>query len=177
MTLVMKHYRRPLSAISVMGERVRITPGVLIKFSKPLDDKKVNIYAISSGEYDLTFFVDEGDTEKATVALTDIISRSPYSEMSVRRSVGAVSVTGPEMLDNPGLLHKMLNPIAKDKLNILAITASFDSGFMFFDYKDAEKAYKLLNAYIPGQIGVFKHAHELVRKVTHKVIRKISRKK
>ena len=176
MTLVVKYYKRPLSAISVSGERARITPAVLMKFSKPLDDKKVNIYAVSSGEYGITFLVDESDTEKATGALTDIVSRSPYSEMSVRRGVGAVSITGPEMLDNPGLLHKLLAPIAKNKLDILAITVSFDSGFIFFDHKDAEQAYKLLNEYIPEKISVFRHAHELIRKVTHKVMRKISKK-
>lgn len=166
MTLVIKHYKRPLSAISVGGERMRITPAVLMKLSKPLDNKKINIYAISSGEYNITFYVDESDTEKATLALTDLVSQSHYSGMSVRRGIGAVSMTGPEIPIMPGLLHKLLTPVAREKINILSITTAYDSGFMFFDHKDAERAYKMLNAYIPRKIEVFKHVYELMETVT-----------
>lgn len=179
MTLVVKHYKRPLSSVSIGGERVRITPAVLAKFSKPLADRRINLFAIASGEYNLTFFIDEGDTEKATLALTDLVSRSPYSGLSVRRGIGAVSVTGPEVLSTPGLLHRLLTPIARERINILAVTTSHDSGFIFFDHGDAERAYGLLNVYIPEKISIFRRAKErakeLIKKVTGKVAGRVAR--
>lgn len=176
MTLVVKHYKRPLSSISIGGERVRITPAVLAKFAKPLADRKINFFAIASGEYNLTLFIDGGDTEKATLALTDIVSRSPYSGLSVRRDVGAVSITGPEVLSTPGILHRLLTPIAKERINILAVTTSYDSGFIFFDHSDAERAYTLLSAYIPKKISIFRRAKERAKELVKAAARKVIRR-
>ena len=170
--LTIKHYRRPIATISVGGEKARLTPGVLSKFSTALASKEVNIYAIGNGENYLSFFVDEAEVEKATLILTDTVSKTPFESMSVKRNMGMISITGEELINTPGLLHKLLYPLAKEKINIYAITSSRDSILMIFEYGDAEKAYKILNAYIPVKIGIFKHAKEQVKEIIKKIIPK-----
>lgn len=150
--LVVKRYQRPLSCISISGERVRLTPGVLAHFSKPLADRKINIYAVSHGEYGFSFFIDESETEKAMLALTDIVSASAFEGLSIRKGIGMITVSGPELATTPGLLHKILTPLAKEKINLLAITTTFDSDILLFDFKDTPKAFEVLDKYIPEKI-------------------------
>jgi aspartate kinase len=168
--IMIKHYRRPVAGITVGGEKARLTAGVLTKFTNALAAKEVSLYAIGNGENHISFFVDEAEAEKTTLILTDTISKTPFESMSVKRNMGLISITGPELLNTPGLLYKMLAPIEKEKLNILSITSSYDSILMIFDYTDAEKAYKLLNAYIPLKIGVFKKAKERVKEIIKRII-------
>jgi aspartate kinase len=149
--LTIKKYKRPITGISIEGEKVRMTPGLLAKFSKPLADSSVNIYAISEGEYSFSFFVDEAETEKVTLALGDLIAKSAYEGMSIRRNMGMLSITGPELTNAPGMLKKILDPIAKEKINILQMTSSYDSILFFFDYKALEKAFTVMNRNISGK--------------------------
>ena len=168
--LTVKYYKRPLSAISIGGENIRLTPGVLATFSKPLADKHINIYGVSTGEYNFCFFIDEIETERATLLLSDIVMKSSH-DITVRKNIGMVSITGPELINTPGLLHRLLKPLSQNKINILAITTTFDSDLLFFDYKDAKRAYEILNNYIPEKIAIFKSAKDIVKGVIKKIIR------
>jgi len=150
--LTVKRYKRPVACVSIEGEKVRMTPGLLARFSKPLADKGVNIYAISHGEYSFSFFVDEAETEKATLAISDLVAKSAYEGMSIRRNIGMLTVTGPEFINRPGTFKKILDPLAKDKLNVLQITSSYDSLLLFLDFKNLEKAFSILNKEIPEKI-------------------------
>lgn len=173
--LIVKLYKRPLSAISIGGEKVRITPGVLSTFSRPLADNGINIYAVSCGENSVTFFVDEGDTEKSIFIFSDIISKRRYESISVRKNIGMISISGPELINTPGLLHKIVTPLAKNKINILITTSSLDSDLLFFDYKDTKKAYDLLNNYISTKISIFKKTKQLTEKITEKIAKRIKK--
>jgi len=168
--ITVKHYRRPVAGIIVGGERARLTPGVMSKFSGALASKEVNIYAVGTGENYISFFVDEAEAEKATLILTDTISKTPFESISVKRNLGVVSITGQELVNTPGLVFKLLTPIAKEKLNIIDLTSAYDSIILTFDYAEAEKAYKLLNAYIPTKIGIFRKAKEHVKAIIKKII-------
>ena len=150
--LTVKRYKRPVTCISIEGEKVRMTPGLLAKFSAPLATQGVNIYAVSHGEYSFSFFVDEAETEKTTLAISDLVAKSAYEGMSIRRNIGMLTVTGSEFVNKPGMFKKILDPIAKEKINVLQITSSYDSMILFFDYKDLEGAFTILNKEIPEKI-------------------------
>jgi len=150
--LTVKRYKRPIACISIEGEKVRMTPGLLARFSKPLAEKGINIYAVSHGEYSFSFFFDEAEAEKATLAISELVAKSAYEGMSVRRNVGMLTISGPEFVNTPGMFKKMFDPIAKEKINILQITSSYDSLLLFFDYKDSEKVFNILNNEIQEKI-------------------------
>ena len=150
--LTVKRYKRPVAGISIEGEKVRMTPGLLAKFGKPLADNGVNIYAVSQGEYSFSFFVDEAETEKVTLVLGDLVAKSAYEGMSVRRNIGMLTVTGSELMNAPGMLKKIIDPLAKEKINILQMTSSYDSLLFLFDYKDLEKAFAIMNKNISEKI-------------------------
>lgn len=150
--LTVKKYKRPIACISIEGERVRMTPGLIAKFSKPLADKGINLYSVSHGEYSFSFFVDEAEAEKATLAISDLVAKSAFEGMSVRRNIGMLTITGPEFINTPGMFKRMLSPIAAEKINVLQLTSSYDSFLLFFDYKDLDRAFVAVNREISEKL-------------------------
>lgn len=145
----LKLYKRPLAVLTITGENVRITPGILAKFSTALAEKMINIYNVSIGEYSMSFFVDEDDTEKAKKTLYDVVTKSPsFSSLTSRGSIGMLSISSAEFVDTPGVINSLTEPLAKNKINIIALSSSFDSILIFVDWKDARQAYEALHVAI-----------------------------
>jgi aspartokinase len=138
----LKLYKRPISSLSVTGERVRVTPGVIAKFSTALSEKSINIYCISMGEYSVSFFVDGVDMAKARDALEDIVSKtSSFGALSITKNLGMVTVTGTEFMSRSGVIEKLAGVLAKKDINIVSISTSFDSAVLILKFEDCRKAY------------------------------------
>jgi aspartokinase len=138
----LKLYKRPISSLSVTGERVRVTPGVVAKFSSALSDRMVNIYCISMGEYSVSFFVDEADMAKARDALEEIVSKtSSFGALSIMKNLGMVTVTGTEFMNKPGVITKLASVLSNKNINIVSVSTSFDSAILILKWDDCKKAY------------------------------------
>jgi aspartokinase len=138
----LKFYKRPISSLSATGERVRVTPGVVAKFSSALSAKMINIYCISMGEYSVSFFVDDIDTTKARDALEEIVAKTAsFGALSIVRNLGMVTVTGTEFVNKPGVIAKLAGVLASKNINIVSISTSFDSAVLILSWDDCKKAY------------------------------------
>ncbi|MEM3555782.1 MAG: ACT domain-containing protein [Candidatus Micrarchaeia archaeon] len=141
----LKLYKRPVCSLSITGERVRVTPGIIAKFSSALSEKMINIYCISMGEYSVSFFVDDADMEKARDALEEIVSKTAsLGALSIMRNLGMVTVTGTEFMNKPGVIAKLGEVLAKNKINIVSISTSFDSAVLILNWNDCRKAYEAI---------------------------------
>jgi len=141
----LKLYKRPVAALTATGDKVRVTPGVLSKFGGALSAANINVYCISSGEYSISFYVDEVDHEKAHKVLEDVIEKhSSFASLSLLRNMGMITLTGPEFVDSPGMLLGIIEPVSRAGINLLSVTTSFDSVVIFTDWNDARKAYELI---------------------------------
>ena len=141
----LKLYRRPLAALVITGDKVRVTPGVLAKFGTVLADAGINVYCVSSGEYSLNIYVDEEEHDRAMRALQAVVTRNTsFDSLSSRRDVGMITVTGKEFIDTPGMLLGLIKPVSRAGINILSVSTSFDSVILFVDWEDARRAYELI---------------------------------
>jgi len=141
----LKLYKRPVSSLSLTGERVRVTPGVIAKFSSALSDKMINIYCVSTGEYSVSFFVDDADMEKARDALEEIVSKtSSFGALSIMRHLGMVTVTGTEFMNKTGLITKLTAVLDKKNINVVSLSTSFDSAVLILKWEDCKKAYETI---------------------------------
>ncbi len=141
--LIINHYKRPYAVIVVSGEKLRATPGVISKFVKPISDENINIHGLSTGENSFSIYISEEDFEKVTNKLMKL-PLNQHCNISVRKGLGMVSIKGPEIIDRPGLLYNLIDPIAKKKINIEGITSSYDSTVLFFEFDKSKEAYELL---------------------------------
>ena len=138
----LKLYKRPVSSLSVTGDRVRVTPGVVAKFSSALSEKSINIYCISMGEYSVSFFVDDADMEKARDALEEIVSKtSSFGALSITRNLGMVTVTGTEFMNKSGVITKLASVLSNKNINVVSVSTSFDSAVLILNWDDSKKAY------------------------------------
>jgi len=141
----LKLYKRPVSSLSLTGERVRVTPGVIAKFSSALSSKMINIYCVSTGEYSVSFFVDDADMEKARDALEEIVSKtSSFGALSIMRHLGMVTVTGTEFMNKTGLITKLTAVLDKKNINVVSLSTSFDSAVLILKWEDCKKAYETI---------------------------------
>jgi aspartokinase len=141
----LKLYKRPVSSLSLTGERVRVTPGVVAKFSSALSAKMINIYCMSMGEYSMSFFVDDTDMEKARDALEEIVSKtSSFGALSIMRNLGMVTVTGREFMNKAGVIEKLAGVLSKKNINIISISTSFDSAILILNWNDSKRAYETI---------------------------------
>ncbi|MEM2174911.1 MAG: ACT domain-containing protein [Candidatus Micrarchaeia archaeon] len=141
--LKVNYYKRPFASITIGGEKVRITPGVIVKFIKPISDNKINIHALSTGESSFSIYIDEADFEKAFRIISEVKNES-HTDVIVKKNLGMVSVQGPEIPTMPGLLYLFTEPIAREGINIEGIANSYDSVVFFFDFGKSRKAYELI---------------------------------
>lgn len=130
------------------GKKARATPGILSKISAPLAERGINIDAVSTGEHAISFFVNEADADAAFRALSEAARKTALKDVSIRKGVGLVSVSGEE-LTRSGMFDRIVAPIAKAKINILQVTSSYDSLLLFFDFAESRRAYEILNKEIP----------------------------
>lgn len=141
----LKLYKRPVSSLSLTGERVRVTPGVVAKFSSALSAKSINIYCMSMGEYSVSFLVDNADMEKARDALEEIVAKtSSFGALSIMRNLGMVTVTGREFMDKPGVIAKLSSVLAAKDINVVSISTSFDSAILILKWEDCSRAYETI---------------------------------
>lgn len=142
----LKLYKRPVCSLSITGERVRVTPGVIAKFSSALSEKMINIYCISMGEYSVSFFVDEVDMVKARDTLEEIVAKTAsFGALSVMRNLGMVTVTGTEFMNKPGVIAKLTGVLASRNINIISISTSFDSAVLILKWEDCKNAYEAIS--------------------------------
>jgi len=141
----LKLYKRPLAALTVTGDKVRVTPGILSKFSNALAETGVNVYAATTGEYSVSFFVDEEKHAEAKKKMQDVVQKeSAFISVNLLKNIGMVTVTGRELIDTPGMLLRVIEPVSKKKINILSVAHSFDSVMLMVDWDDARKAYEAI---------------------------------
>ena len=147
----LKLYKRPLAALTVTGDKVRVTPGLLSKLGHALSVANINVYCVSMGEYSVSFFVEETDHEKARDALHAAVDKTSLDALSLLRNIGMITVTGQELIDSPGMLRHLIDPIARSGINLLTVSSSFDSIIVFVTWNDARKTYELIeNRFLKG---------------------------
>jgi len=140
-----KKYNLPLTCITVIGSKARMTPGLVALFASELAKQRINIHAISSGEYALSFYIDGERGAEAVKALQPgVLKKSAFQGISLRKDIGMISLTGDEFVNTPGMFARALFPLGEKGINILSVSTGFDSVLVFLDMQDVNHAFKIL---------------------------------
>ncbi len=143
----LKLYKHPMSLITITGEQVRVTPGILARLSSALYDNGVNIYCVSTGEYSLSFLVVEEDGKRAAEGLRRVIQKDcAFDSLTVEKNVALITATGKEIAEQSGVLIRLTEPLARKFINMVAVSSSYDSLSIILDWRDRKKAFKLVES-------------------------------
>ncbi len=141
-----KLFNRPVSLVTVFGEKVRVTPGVLAHFSSSLYKNDVNVYAVSTGEDSITFIVDYVDEEKSFAIMKDVIKNGPtaFNELVLRSNKSLININASEFTDEPGVAAAAIKGLADEKLNIIEMFSSYGNITLILEPETRMRAYELI---------------------------------
>ena len=130
----------PLACLTVAGRAIRNRPGIMSTLSTALHDTDINVDAVASGMDSMTFYVDEGVAERAENVLhSEVIEVGELSSVTVRDEVAVIRVLGGELPNQPGILRRIVDPIAEAGINVIDIISSATSVAVFVDWDDREE--------------------------------------
>jgi aspartate kinase len=130
-----------LACLTVAGRAIRNRPGILSELSNPLRDADINIDAVASGMDSVTFYIDQEEATRAETILHDaVVAQEALSSITVDDDIAVVRVTGGELPNQPGVINRILTPLAKSHINIHDVITSATSVAVFVDWDDREDA-------------------------------------
>ncbi|WP_353634893.1 aspartate kinase [Halobacterium sp. NMX12-1] len=130
----------PLACLTVAGRAIRNRPGIMSTLSTALYDSDINVDAVASGMDSMTFYVDEDVAERAENVLhSEVIEVGELSSVTVRDEVAVIRVLGGELPNQPGVLRRIVDPIAEAGINVIDIISSATSVAVFVDWDDREQ--------------------------------------
>ena len=139
-------YKNPISLIAIVGEAMVKKVGLFAGLTSCLAEEDINIFGISAGQNSITTFVDKSDANKAYHLLHQfVIEHDVLSSLSLGRDTAMITFVSPDIIDTPGIVSRITEPLRKHEINILEIISSQTAIVLFVDWKDGEKARDLVN--------------------------------
>ena len=139
-------YPEPISLIVLVGEAMLRKVGLLANITTCLAEKSINIFGISAGQNSITIFISKKDSELAYHVLHNlVVDGDVLSSLSLGRDTAMITLVSPDIIETPGIISNITEPLRKNHINIVEITSSQTAVVLFVDWKDGEKAYKLVN--------------------------------
>ena len=141
-------YSKDDAKITLIG--VEDKPGVAANVFEPLSNNQINvdmvIQNISSNHKvtDITFTVKRDDLKK-TIDILKNNKNINYKELSHNEKVAKISIVGAGMVSTPGVTYRMFEGLAKEQINILAISTSEIKLSVIIDEDETLKAVKKLH--------------------------------
>lgn len=139
-------YKNPISLIAVVGEAMLKKSGLFAGLSGCLAKENINIFGISAAQNSMSAFVDKSDSNKAYHLLHQfVVETDVLSSLSLGRDTAMITFVSPDIIEKPGIISDITEPLRKNEINIVEIISSQTAIVLFVDWKDGEKALKLIN--------------------------------
>lgn len=136
---------RPLTMITVVGENMQTTPGILSKAVTPLSKSGINIYGVSIGPRSFSIYVEEKEEKRALELLHRVVRVSRHMKSVVSMGKLALIVCESEkFIDTPGMIAKLTQPLAKRGINIVEMMTSRASISFLLNWEDAKMGFEIL---------------------------------
>lgn len=135
--------KKEKSLISVVGENMSQTPGLLRKFSNALKD--INIYSITASTFSITFIVDSDREKDAVQALHSVVLINPrLKAVTSKRGIALIVIIGRKFPQKKGVLHRIGKILADADITIMNMATSSCEGNVFVGWDKRKKAKTLL---------------------------------
>jgi aspartate kinase len=138
-------HEEPLTMVTVVGENMQTTPGILSKAVSPLSREAINIYGVSIGPRSFSIYVREEEGERALKVLHKAVVADKHMKSVTKAGKLALIVCESEkFIDTPGMIAKLTQPLAKEGINIVEMMTSRASISFLLDWENGERGAKIL---------------------------------
>jgi aspartate kinase len=138
-------YEKPLAMLTVVGEQMQLVPGILVKAAAPLSRAGINIFGVSIGPRSFSLYVDKGNAPRALGLLHEVVKRHELMKsVTSEEDIAMIIAESEKFIETPGVIARLTEPLAREKINIIEIFSSRASITFFINWTDRRKALKLL---------------------------------
>ena len=139
-------YKNPISLIAIVGEAMVKTSGLMARLTGSLAESDINIFGISAGQNSITAFIDKADSNKAYHLLHQVVVETDVlSSLSLGRDTAMITFVSPDIINTPGIISDITEPLRKNNINIVEIISSQTAIVLFVNWEDGEKARELIS--------------------------------
>ncbi len=136
-------HQRPLAMLTLVGESMQTTPGILSKVSVPLSKAGINIFGVSIGPRSFSIYLSEKDSKQATTLLHRVVIGSKLKSVTSEGGLALIIAESERFIYAPGVIARLTEPLAEAKINIVEILSSRTSISFFVKWEDREAALRL----------------------------------
>ncbi len=138
-------YEKPLAMLTIVGEEMQATPGILVKSATPLTRAGINIFGISIGPRSFSIYVMEEDSRRALELLHKSITQNrKMKSVTSENNIAFLIAESERFIYTPGAIAKLSEPLARARINVIEIFSSRASISFFVNWDDRKKALRLL---------------------------------
>jgi aspartate kinase len=142
-------YSKNNAKVSLVG--VVDKPGVAADIFEPIGKNNINIdmviqnTSLDGKTANITFTIKQEDLKKTLNLIEKNKEKINYKKITHDEKLAKVSIVGAGMIASPGVTHKMFRSLAKEKINILAISTSEIKISVLVQEELTQKAVKTLH--------------------------------
>jgi len=138
-------YGKPLAMLTIVGRRMQLVPGILVKAATPLSKAGINIFGVSIGPRSFSLYVDREKATRALRMLHEVVKRHELMKsVTSEEDIAMVIAESEKFIETPGIIARLTEPLAKKRINIIEIFSSRASITFFINWADSRRALKLL---------------------------------
>ena len=144
-------YKKPLTMLTVVGEKLQLVPGILARAVRPLGKAGINIFGVSIGPRTFSLYVSEEEAQSALRLLHRVVSRHGLMKsVTSENNIALIVAESGRFIETPGMIAALTQPLAKEGINIVEILSSRASISFFVKWADRKRALKLVREVMRG---------------------------
>ncbi|MBN2620184.1 aspartate kinase, partial [candidate division WOR-3 bacterium] len=139
--------RSPLvyAVLTFVGSKIPETPGLLKKISSALAKQGISIHSITVSENLIALYVDKRYGRRAYEILSPFVKREAQLKLlNLKDNIGKILLRSLKFIHEPGVIEKIVTPIAKHGINIWEILTAHTDVMVFLEHGDIDRTYSIL---------------------------------
>ncbi len=138
-------FQEKLCLLTVVGEQILDTPGLLKEIISPLSKHKISIHGIAMGLQYIGIYLLEEYSKKAYGLVHPIILKNAhFKSVTLKMNIALIVLSSRDFIETPGIIEKISRPLAENHINILEMTTIKTDILMFVSWQNKDIAYQLI---------------------------------
>jgi len=134
-----------LKTVTIVGEKILQTPGLLSKISRALADDEISIYGCAVGTTFLGLYVEADKAKRACDILHPIVLEDAnLKSLTVTNDIAMIIAKSYGFIETPGVISKLTAPLAERDINIIEMVTIKTDIMIFINWEVREEAYRLI---------------------------------
>lgn len=135
-----------LCLLTVVGDKILETHGLLKEIITPLAKHKISIQGIATGKSFIGIYLVEHYAKKAYDLVHPIILKNDFlKSISLKKDIALLVLSSRSFIETPGVIEKIVQPLAQNHINILEISTMKTDILLFVDWHNRDIVLKLVS--------------------------------